>query len=229
MVERLDTKNCFLLLLAISTWFLTHPYNGIRHDGILYMAQALLELHHNLSLDPFFIFGSQNNYTIFSYIYAFFIKIMGLNKAAIVLLIIGQVAFLSSVFYLLRKFLSFNLAVLGIMALSIIPPWYGGYHIFSYGEAFLTARTFAEVLSILAIAFAVDKKWVLSIIFLIFSALMHPLIALPAIVIVWVFFSIEYRTIGLSLAIFGFFVFVLRAFLGISPFNKILLMYDPKW
>jgi hypothetical protein len=193
------------------------------------MAQALLELHHNLKLDPFFVFGSQNNYTIFSYIYAFFIKILGLNKATIVLLIIGQVAFLSSVFYLLRKFLSFNLIVLGIMALAILPPWYGGYHIFSYGEAFLTARTFAEVLSILAIAFALDKKWVLSIIILIFSALMHPLIALPAIAIVWVFFSIEYRTIGLSLAVFGFFVFVLGAFLGIRPFNKILLFYDSKW
>ncbi|OSS41775.1 hypothetical protein DESAMIL20_1328 [Desulfurella amilsii] len=42
-----------------------------------------------MHLDPFFVFGSQNNYTIFSFIYAFFIKLLGLDLTAIVLLIVG--------------------------------------------------------------------------------------------------------------------------------------------
>jgi len=33
-----------LLVAAAAIWALAHPYEGIRHDGALYLAQALLHL-----------------------------------------------------------------------------------------------------------------------------------------------------------------------------------------
>ncbi len=219
----------FSFLLALAAWFLIHPYNGIRHDGILYMGQALLELHKNLHYDPFFIFGSQNNYTLFSSVYAFFIKLLGLNIATIALLLSGQFSFIFSVFYLLRKFVTYNIAILGIIAIATLPAWYGGYHIFSYGEAFLTARTFAEILSILAIFFALDKKWLISWAFLILSGLVHPLIALPAMAIILVMFGVHNRKSALILTIIGFISVVVFLIIGIHPFNKLFLFYDPTW
>ncbi|WP_291493045.1 hypothetical protein [Desulfurella sp.] len=218
----------FYLLLAVSTFILTHAYNGIRHDGILYMGQALLELHSNLKLDPFFVFGSQNNYTIFSPFYAFFIKLFGLNFASIFLLLIAQSAFFTSVFLLIKKFTNFDFAFFGIIVLSIANPFYGGYGIFSYGEPFLTARSFAEPLSLFALYFGLDNKWFLAFGLGFLAGLIHPLVALPAVFILWFLFSKQYKS-GYIALVLGIIFIVIGAYLGIHPFNKLFLTYDNAW
>jgi hypothetical protein len=222
------TYKAFLVVLAVSAFFLTHAYNGIRHDGILYMGQALIKLHPNLHLDPFFVFGSQNNYTIFSFIYAFFIKLLGLNLAAILLLIVGQFLFLASIFYLASKFVDFRFVVLGIICVAIFYPFYGGYGLISYAEAFLTARTYAEPFSIFAIALAVDKKWVISIIFIAIALLFHPLMALCALFFLWLKYSSDHH-LAFGLPILGFALSVVLGLFGVKPFNHLFVFFDPYW
>jgi len=55
----------------------------------------------------------------------------------------GQFLFLASIFYLASKFVDFRFVILGIVCAAIFYPFYGGCGIFSYAEAFLTARTYA--------------------------------------------------------------------------------------
>jgi hypothetical protein len=225
---KLKLEQFFYLLIAILAFILTHAYNGIRHDSILYMGQALLELHSNLRLDPFFVFGSQNNYTIFSPIYAFFIKFFALNFASIFLLLIAQSAFFTSVFLLIKKFTNFNFAVFGIIVLSIANPFYGGYGIISYGEPFLTARSFAEPLSLFALYFAFDNKWFLAFALAFLAGLIHPLMALPAVFILWLLFSKQYKS-GYIVLVLGVIFILIGAYLDINPFNKLFLTYDSAW
>ena len=45
-----------------------HPYNGIRHDGMLYVAQALKHVDPVIfNGDLFFKFGSQDSFSAVSY------------------------------------------------------------------------------------------------------------------------------------------------------------------
>lgn len=223
-----QTQKLFYILLAITAWLFTHAYNGIRHDGILYMGQALLELHPNLRLDLFFVFGSQNNYTVFSPIYAFFIKLLGINDAVILLLLIAQGALFISIFLLIKKLTNFNFAVLGIMCLAIANPFYGGYGVFSYGEAFLTARSFAEPLSLFALYFATQNKWFLAFGLAILAGFLHPLVALPVLFVLWLLFCQKHK-LGYALLAVGVGLTIIFAFLGVHPFNKLFLTYDSAW
>jgi len=222
------SNKVFFVLLALAAFFLTHAYNGIRHDGILYMGQALVKLHPNLHLDPFFVFGSQNNYTIFSFIYVFFIKLLGLNSAAIVLLIVGQFLFLASIFYLASKFVDFRFVLLGIICVAIAYPFYGGYGIFSYAEAFLTARTYAEPLSIFAIAFAWDKKWLISIVLVLIAMLFHPLVAISAFALLWLKYASDHKW-AFGLPFLGIAFAIIFGLIGVKPFNHLFVFYDPYW
>ena len=58
-------------LLALFLLYYLRPYYGIRHDGALYLGQALLRLDPgNLSSDLFFKYGSQADFTVFPYFVA---------------------------------------------------------------------------------------------------------------------------------------------------------------
>src|SRR5450432_3323752 len=72
-----------LLLLCVLTWVLSHPYRGLIHDAGLYTLQAMSHLHPGtLSADAFLRFGSQDAFTIFSPLYAWFIQAFGVEPAA---------------------------------------------------------------------------------------------------------------------------------------------------
>lgn len=74
-----DGLSVVVLLLA-GLWLWAHPYRGLTHDAILYSAQALSHLYPEIfRSDIFFVYGSQDDYTLFSRIYAFLIGWLGLE------------------------------------------------------------------------------------------------------------------------------------------------------
>ena len=86
----------------VAIWVFSHPYRGILHDGILYLAQALLRTRpETFSRDLFFAYGSQDSYTLFSTPYAFFIGLLGIGGAAKSLLLLAQASFLATTALLL--------------------------------------------------------------------------------------------------------------------------------
>src|ERR1700729_2117935 len=76
-----------LALLPVALWCLTHRYQGLAGDAGLYAIQALSRTNAGLARDVFLSDASQDHYTIFSPIYAFFIKQLGLQEAALSLLV----------------------------------------------------------------------------------------------------------------------------------------------
>jgi hypothetical protein len=58
-------------LALLACWVLVHPYRGMVHDALLYTLQALSRLYpESLGQDLFLAHGSQEDFTIFSRIYA---------------------------------------------------------------------------------------------------------------------------------------------------------------
>ncbi len=72
-------------------------------DAELYAVQALSRTNPGLAHDVFLSDASQDHYTIFSPIYAFFIKRLGLQEAAISLLVLFKVCFYVPAGMLSRK------------------------------------------------------------------------------------------------------------------------------
>jgi len=224
--NRLTAILCAVFLVGV--WLLARPYAGIRHDGILYVGQALLQLYPDIySRDVFFAHGSQDSYSIFSPIYAWLIAHIGLPASALLLVILGQIAFLSSLALLAGQFLKGRDLWLGLVFVAIMPGFYGGLQIFSYAENFVTARTFAEPISLFALYRLCRRRWIESALLFAIGAAVHPLIVLPAIAAAWVHLS-RARPVGWWLALVVLIAPGLALF-NIPPFDLLSQTFDSDW
>lgn len=209
-------------------WLLAHPYTGIRHDGRLYLGLALAALDaQRLAGDLFFAHGAQDRYTLFPALYAGLISLLGVPLAAKLLLLAGQAAFVAAAAFLLRAFFKGSTFWLALAAICCLPGSYGPKAIFAFGEAFATARSLAEPLCLLALALLMRGRPAWAATTLLGAALMHPLMALPAMACAWLLLSLRDRR-WWWLAAAAPLVF-LPAVLGIAPFDGLLVRYDATW
>lgn len=214
-------------LLLVSLWLATHPYHGIIHDSRLYTLQALARLHPDpLKRDLFLAFGSQDAFSIISAIYAPFLAAFGNATGNILLLLLCQSLWLGAVAMLARRWLgSGTLALVGAAAAIALP---GSFSLFEYGEPFLTARLPAEATAIAAVAAIAGDRRLAAAALLTLAAALHPLTALPAIVLVFVHEAIRRPPLW-TLAIAAPVVVAGLAVGGIAPFDRLLLRFDPEW
>ncbi|MES2352972.1 MAG: hypothetical protein V4568_01015 [Pseudomonadota bacterium] len=147
-------EKIFIIGLLLAVWLLSHPYQGIWHDGTLYAGQAYQRLQPEaFRRDLFFAFGSQDAFTIFTPVYAWLINVVGLSAATIGSLLALQILWFVSYWVLCRQFLEGRWLYLALLlAFGMSPRYYGGLQIFSYAEIFLTARLAAEAFSLAALA-----------------------------------------------------------------------------
>ncbi|MGG5824070.1 hypothetical protein [Falsiroseomonas sp. HW251] len=170
-----------LIALAL-VWSGTRPYYGIWLDARFYAAQALARLHPaSFSTDLYFIHGSQDQFTAFSYLYAPVIEIFGLEAAHAIAFGIGQACWLIAAWALASALIADCRARLwAFVGLLLFAPRVGVLGTISYGEPFATPRLFAEAASLFAIAAVLNGRRFVGAVALGGGIAMHPLIALPA-------------------------------------------------
>ena len=230
-LTEIDNLRAYCLVLGLLTcWFMTHPYFGIRHDGLLYAVQALSHLYPKAFENDIFIrYGLQDNYTIFSRIYMFAISWLGLSKATSALMFIGYMLWLSASFFMARKLLDGKSFWFFLILLFTFPSYYGSEGIFSYGESFLTPRIFAEALTIYSVAFCIKERFFLSFAFLFFALLFHPLVAGCGLLFLLFYRQkIEIKRVIFKLLVATSVVLILSG-IGVGPFSDFFQVMDKKW
>ena len=215
-------------LLLVALWLLAHPYRGIRHDGSLYLGQALLQISPEaLSHDLFFVFGSQDRYSTFSSVYAWLIGLFGVGPTARGLLIGTQLAFAGALYLLLSRLFRAPLLWFCFAAVCCFPAYYGGFAVFSYAENFLTARSLAEPFLLLALWCLLKDRMILAALLCGAAGLLHPLLAIPVFLLGWIHLSLR-RPAFWAAALLGAIVPVL-ALAGVAPFDALFRAYDEDW
>jgi hypothetical protein len=216
------------LLIAVYVFVAVRPYTGIRHDGMLYLAQALYRLYPEIfGSDVFFKYGSQEGFTIFGRLYALVIGALGVEGASLWMLIASQLLFFSAVILWVRLAVREPHWPLGVLGVSIASGIYGGELVFRYAEPFVTARPFTEALCIFALAaMLANRRWA-ALILLLVAATLHPLVALPGLAIWWMVQSSDDRR--WLWALLALPLFVLLAFQGVRPLDGLLQSYDAGW
>lgn len=228
--EQSIQRELLFVMAIIALWICSRPYYGIWHDAILYTGQALHLLYpENFSSDLFFLYGSQDNYTLFTEFYALIISWLGIDNAALALSILGQGIWLTGVFYLTRKLLPYPVSWLAMGFIIGLLGYYSDYSIFMVGEAFTTPRPYAEGLSMIALACLLSKRYVLTGVLLIFAAVLHPLNALPALTFVFFWISQYKPRTAAVIASTSIIAIVAIALKGIPPANSLLLSIDHTW
>jgi len=172
-----------LALMLATLWLLLHGYQGLTGDGQIYAFQALARLHPQLTTDLYLQNTSQDQFTIFSPLYAWSIGSFGLETAARLLTILFTVWFLAAAWSLASAMTGCDAAWLAVAFLLIIAGDYGGSGVFRLSEPYLTARLPAEALTITALACYVRGMKRLGLLLAVGALFVHPLMALPGLLL----------------------------------------------
>ncbi len=215
-------------LLVVGVWLYFHSYQGLIHDSRLYTVQALRVLHPEAyAKDLFFFYGSQDSFTAFPWLHAVFIRALGAAQSGVLLTLLGQTLWLTGAAALLRRTAVGPKLLWGLLALAALPPDYGGYRIFAYGEGFVTARLYAEALTFWALSF-VTERWALSVLLALGAVALHPLYGAVALAAVVLMLARRDRRWALLVPLGGAAAFGLAA-AGVAPFAALFDSMDPAW
>lgn len=214
------------LLLALCLLLYMRPYYGIRHDSILYLGQALLRWKpEQFGHDLFFAYGSQAQFTIFPQLLAGLLPHFPAADLLLTLTFAGRLSFLFTSFVLIRQLLPKRYRYWGLLSVLIMPSGYGAYNVFAYAEPFATGRSFSEPLILFALAAFISRHWYVSAAAWLLAAALHPLQALPAALLMWVYLlARDRRWSHLLWPLIVAFLLLAEAD-SISPFFR----YDAQW
>jgi len=206
-------------------WFLSHPYWGVWHDAMVY---TLMALHWDnptaFAHDPWFMFGSQDRYTIFSPLYAGLISLLGVEKAALWGTVAEGMLYVISCWILCRalplktgKYLVFLLLVsTQVVYCANNHSYFGPLRI---SETFITSRNLAITLSLISLSAMFNGKKSLAFGGAFLSMAFHPLMGGWILLLLLVFvMNLSTRTVWL-LCIFGVYIVGGFAFFNIGIFK----------
>jgi hypothetical protein len=164
------------------SWALTHHY-ALSGDGELYAFQAMARIIPALKTDVYLAFTSQDQYTLFSPLFAWAIHSFGLLNAAAGLFALCTVSFFAAAWAVARELWDSRAAWLSVAMLVVAVAGYGAYGVFHCGENYLTARSMAEALVVTSLAVRYRGHAELSWVIAALAALIHPLMALPGLLL----------------------------------------------
>jgi hypothetical protein len=221
----------WLLTVAVlgAAMLLSHPYTGIRHDGILYFGDALARLvPGELHDDLYFFYGSQGQFTLLPRLYADLIAAFGIGLGAIVGLLAAFALQLAATLFVVSGFARGRRRA--YCALSVLLGWsiYGGLRVFSYGESFLTARSFAEPLVLIGLGALFRGRLIVALAGLLAAVSVHPLMGATGIIVAWIWLCCGNRR-WLLLGAAGLVAYGLIGWWGRPPFDDVFAVYDSTW
>src|ERR1700730_9866803 len=173
------TATVALATMLIPLWLVMHGYHGLIADAQIYAFQAMARISPQLTADLYLQNTSQDQFTVFSPFYAFFITHMGVEGAARLLTLIFTAWLFAAAWSLARVFTDRATAFLVVAFLVIVSGDYGAAGVFQFSENYWTARLPAEALVISALASHFRGRKMLGLALSLAALLIHPLMALP--------------------------------------------------
>lgn len=224
----MTTSNSRVLILglALASWLITRPFSGIWHDSKFYTLQALRHLNPaTFSQDLFFLYGSQDQYSLFSNLHAAAISVWGLNPGTMVLQGLGLgLWFLAA--WALTRILPCRMAGVALLLIASFGS-YGSHGVFSYGESFLTARLYAEAFSLAGLAAWLTGRRAWGGVAFAAACAMHPLMTLPVVMIGLGMLLQPRMWFGLIGA--GVLLALALGMMGVTPFTGLTQPMDSVW
>lgn len=225
-----DLRSALMLVGLLALWLFARPWNGLWHDGRLYAVQALHWLNPlQYSRDLFFLYGSQDAFTLFSPLYAGFVKFLGLEAGTCLLHALGAALWLAAAAFLLSGFRRGVWPWLCLAAVLLLPGDYDPVRAFGLAEPFLTPRIFGEAFGMLAIAWLLRGRRLLAFAAFALGFTLHPLMLMGVAVFGFCYLAPnlsrreQLAVAALALSLAGV------AVLGLAPFDRLLHTMDQEW
>jgi hypothetical protein len=218
-----------LALMLVTLWLALHGYHGLTGDGQIYAFQALARLHPQLAADLYLQNTSQDEFSLFSTLYAWCIGLSDLENTARLLTLLFTLWFLAAAWRFASAVGGRESAWPAVAFLLIVGGGYGGSGVFRILEPFLTARLPTEALIITALGFQIRGLKRLSLLLALGAMLIHPLMALPGILLlVYLWLPIRVGTVGAIGGVLSTFALAAVA-VNLPASFQVLTVMDAPW
>jgi hypothetical protein len=218
-----------LALMLITLWLLMCGYHGLSGDGQIYAFQAFARLHPELTADLYLQNTSQDQFTLFSPLYAWCIGLLGLESAARLLTLILTTWFLVAAWSFVSAVTGRDTAWLAVGFLLIVAGDYGASGVFRMLDPFLTARLPAEALIITALGCHIRGMKRLGLLLALGAMFIHPLMALPGLLlVVCLWLPVRAGVLGAIGGIFATLAIAVAA-VNLSAASQVLTVLDAPW
>lgn len=216
-----------LLLCAFLLWLINHPLHGVDyHDAIIYTTLALHRIDPAaFARDPFFMFGSQDRFSLFSVLYAPLIDHLGITVAAAAVLFLGGVLWCFAAQAMARSLMGnvWPAAMAVLLTAALCVNYSPNGSTFLLNEGFATARILAFPCGVLAMALMLSERFYGALISVVIACLLHPLIGIWPL-IVMVLYKLPLR-LRYTLCVLGSITFAFMMLSELGPFQR----FDAAW
>ena len=215
-------------VFGVVVLLLLHRYTGIYHDALLYMAQGMKARWPGLfATDLFFLHGNQDRYSAFPWLLG---HAFGLGAPPRVMpwgSLLSLLSFAAASWYCLRVMLPERQRYWSWLAVLCLPSFYGIVAVFSYNEAFLTPRPFAEALCLVGIGLLARGRLASAAMCALVAAMLHPLQAIAAGLVAWAWLvGRDRRWMHAAWLVLPT---LALAWAGIAPLDGLLQRIDDDW
>lgn len=176
---------------AVALWagliplvLLTRPYAGIVRDGRIYLGRGLADRNPGgIGRDLMFAFDEQTGFSFLRPVIRGLLGIMSAPEASMALVLAGLAIWLGAAIAFATSLAAGRAAWAAIACILVLPPSYGGFGAFVYGEAAATPRIFAEAAVLGALAALMRRRHAASVLLLGLAVLLHPLMAMAGLAV----------------------------------------------
>lgn len=220
------------LLAAFSLFLLSRPYQGIRHDGRLYVADALGKLDPGgVGKDLMFLHDGQFGFSLFTPMLAELMRALGLSGGAMAIVALTLVLWFAAAALLARRFMADSPPAVrwaGLVFIVALPSLYGPMDVIGFGEPYATPRGLAEAAGLLGMAAYLSGRRVLALAACVPGMLFHPIMGLCAAAAIGLAICIEDRR-WLWAGLAGAAALGVAAVLHLPVADRMVTVMDPAW
>lgn len=203
-------------------------YAGLSGDAQLYALQGLTHAGATrLDADLFFAYGSQDAFSLFPRLYAPLIRALGVGDAALLVTLASLLALFTASAMLFGAWGGRWGALAAVTLTAVWPVPYAADSVLRVAQTLATPRPAAAALALAAIAlWTAGRRWA-ALLAALGAALLHPLMAWPALAVLAILRFGALRSAGLALG--GLLVLLLVVATGLPGADRLSLRIDPAW
>lgn len=220
------------LLAAFGVFLLSRPYLGVRHDGRLYVADALAKLDPaGVGRDVMFVHDGQFGFSLYTPMLAKLIGALGPSAGNLAIVAATLLLWFAGLALMIEKLLAGRAPALRWAALVFVvalPPLYGPMDVIGFGEAYATPRGLAEAAGFLGMAAYLSGRRVLALAVCCAGMLFHPIMGLCAAAAIGAALCLEDRR-WLWAGLAGAGAIGLAAALRLPVAERLVTVMDPAW
>lgn len=220
------------LLAAFCVFALSRAYQGVRHDGRLYVADALAKLDPGgIGRDLMFVHDGQFGFSLYTPLLSRLIAAVGLSTASLAVVGLTLCLWFAALVLLVGKLVAdrppaVRWAVL-VFAVAL-PAFYGPLNVISFGEPFTVPRGLAEAAGMAGMAAYLGNRKIIAFALYALAMAFHPIMGLCGLAAVYLALCLEDRR-WIALGVAGGAAVLLAAVLKLPVADRLLVVMDPEW